>query len=758
LSNPFVLPKDAYQRDIHPIKHYITQAASYLSKSTNQDFQACYNYVKTQIQSGGQFEFKDPIIHHTVRIDYEDRVETQSTVMEYIYDSIKNKELIAPTLTTYVNPKEKESLLVGFIDNNVKNRSGAKKKMFAATVAQLRAERRLKVAKEKDNKEDELHFLEEVEKQGQEVKIQNSTQSNKKISNNSLSGAHVSSSTPLFNRTAHSTLTSTCRATSGYGNANNEKFVAGNRHYHSYDVTLNNIVSIVSNTDYDVLAQALDQYGIKEPTVQETMQCIMRSTVFYWREQRLLKRIENYLHKLSGLERAAFVYTGDFYHLRKLNDTVVRTFLSRLSRKVEHTDSDPLVIYKNSREELHHLASQICDSLMKGVGIKDAFDIQKDEDDNPILNEEGQPILADPERAMVMAATIENIEKTLEDYTLFIKAFWMTRNFPASVSYLPSMVRRVVLISDTDSTIFTVQDWIEWYFGSIYFDEKTLGMCATVVFLASQTITHLLAMMSANFGIGKERIHQVAMKNEYRFDVFVPTTIGKHYYALIGCREGNLYNKYKKEIKGVHLKSSNAPKQIMESAQTLMVDKIMKEIIKGNKISLDKILKEVSDIERHVVSSIKQGSYEYLRLTQIKEDESYTLDANQSPYQHYTLWNEVFGPKYGFVPPPPYVAIKVSTVLDSKKKMQAWLETLEDKPLVTRMQDWLIKNEKKNGIGTFQLPDQILSSQGFPEEIFQALDTRRIVLDATGVFYIILETLGMYMLDKKKTKLFSDYY
>ena len=49
------------------------------------------------------------------------------------------------------------------------------------------------------------------------------------------------------------------------------------------------------------------------------------------------------------------------------------------------------------------------------------------------------------------------------------------------------------------------------------------------------------------------------MKNEYKFDVFVPTQVAKHYYASIGCQEGNLYKAQEPEIKGVHLKSSNAP-------------------------------------------------------------------------------------------------------------------------------------------------------------------------------------------------------
>lgn len=756
MENPFVLNKEEYKRDIDPIGHYVLQAKHYLSRSTGASLQECEEYLKKQISAGGKFEFKDPVIKHTERIEYKDRIETESTVLSYIKDAIKNDHLIAPTLTTYVNPKEKESLLTQFTDDNTALRNVAKRKMFDSQMSEIRVTKRINQLKLENKEEKEL-----VKQQlffRKDKIINKSVQGNKKTSNNSLSGAQVSASTPLYNKTAHSTLTSVCRITSGYGNLNNEKFVSGNRHYHSFEITLNNIVSIVTNTDYDAINNVMTTFGIRAPNVEETMQCIRYSSMMYWREQAKLSIIEEYISKLDDLERAAVVYTGDFYHLMRYNDSVVRTFLGKLATKVDLSHPNPIYVLKSTREDIHHLAAQICNKEMMGVKISDAFEVKKNDNDEYILDEAGNKILVDPYRAGVMASTIENIQNTLVEYTPFIKAFWVTNNIPASVAYLPNMVRRVTLISDTDSAIFTVQGWIKWYFGNVKFTDESLGMCATLVFLTAQTITHILAKMSANLGISTQRIHQIKMKNEFRFDILTPTQIGKHYYALIGCQEGNLFDKYGVEIKGVHLKSSNAPKKIIDAAHDLIENGIMKAIIRGESISLDKIIRDVVSIEKEIITSIKAGNHDYLRLAQIKEAESYTKEEHQSPYQHYLMWEEVFAPKYGHVPPPPYVAIKISITLNSKRRMDQWLVGLEDQELAERMRLWLDKNGKKNGIGTFQLPDQILSSIGFPEEIFKALDMRRIILDATGVFYIILETIGFFMLNKKRTKLISDYY
>jgi hypothetical protein len=38
------------------------------------------------------------------------------------------------------------------------------------------------------------------------------------------------------------------------------------------------------------------------------------------------------------------------------------------------------------------------------------------------------------------------------------------------------------------------------------------------------------------------------------------------------------------------------------------------------------------------------------------------------------------------------------------------------------------------------------------------MDMRKMVLDATKVFYLILETLGVYMLNSKTTRLVSDEF
>ena len=706
-NNPFVLPADQYQRDINVFKHYLNDTALYLSKMSGKSVQECRQFVQRSVSPGGEFQFVDPQIVYLERNEQGDRSECTGKLSEYLSDAVRNRRLIAPTLTTYIGHHENQSLLVDYIDGNVKARGVAKKAMFKAKMAGDTVTETIK-------------------------KIE---QTNKKLSNNAISGAHVSASTPLYNKTAHSTLTSNCRSTSGYGNANNEKFLCGNRHYWSAEIVRNNIISIINNSDYQAIEAVMNRLGIRHPTVDETMECIEFSTRLYWYSPAETAKLKALVVRLTDLERSAFVYTGDLYHLRKYNDSVVREFITRLSSRIDAQHPDPKAIMDSTMEEYHQLASQICEQEMKGKTIRDVME-------TPAYG--------------ILASTVQNIQDTIQDYGDLIRALWVTKNLPTSVSYFPDSVRHAAITSDTDSTIFTVQDWVVWHQHKIGFDPKCNAVAATMIFLAAQSIVHILAVMSANFGIEQKRLHQIAMKNEYKFDVFVPTNVAKHYFALIGCQEGNLFSDYEMEIKGVHLKSSNAPKAINAEAKKMM-RYIMDAVLEGRLLSLNHLLKWVADIERGVVESIEKGSPEYFRRGQIKIPASYSKAPEESPYSYYLLWEEVFAAKYGSSQPPPFSCLKLSTELDSPTKTKAWLAAMEDRDLAARMEAWMVKYKGAVcAMTTFQLPEQVVISNGIPKEIMAVMGVRKMVADTTRVFYILLESCGYYALNDKLTRLCMD--
>lgn len=706
-DNLFAREASEYKRDVNVVQHYITDAAKYLHLQTGKPVEECAQFVQSNLRPGGLFPVKDPAVEFLQRGDNGDRVRLTSTLSRYVGSSLRQNELIAPTFTTYVHPSQTKSVLSTYVEGNIAKRSKAKKAMFAA----------------KAEKNDLLAAVKKVEQTG------------RKLGNNAISGAHVSASTPLYNKTAHSTLTSTCRTTSGYGNANNEKFLSGNRHYFHRDVVLNNIVSIINNFDESAFESVMVKYRLHYPTHAEVMECIQYSTQLYWWNTKWMSEIESLVSKLSPLQCAAFCYIGDAYHLLKHNEAFMRTFLTRLSDKVEAQHPNPTLPLKKAPDNYINLAHQIC--------YEESVDVEP----------RNYAKIADTTRIHTLASTVENIANVVFEHRDLIEAFWMTKNLPASVAHFPSSIRRSALTSDTDSTIFTVQDWIIWYSGKPSFDQRSRGVYAAVVFLTSATITHVLATMSANFGIVEEHLFKIAMKSEFTFDVFIPTQLGKHYFAAISCQEGLVFDELEFEIKGAQLKSANAPRKIIKDA-TEMMHKIIEDVREKGEISIHHWLNHVADMEIDIINAIRKNELTYFRSTSIKDGGSYAGKKEDSPYANHFLWNQVFGDKYGQMPDPPYGTYKISVTTDTPTKLKAWLDAMPDRDLAQRMQNYLQRNEKTS-ITTFNLPAEILISRGIPAEVKAIIDYDKIVVDICKIYYILLETLGYYALGDKVKRLVS---
>lgn len=711
-ASPFISPADTYERNISPIKDMVHQQANHLAIMAQIPYDEAREFVQFQLSKAGEFPLHDPNAVFLER-DFEtgDREDGAIPMSEYIGSILKEEQIFAPTFTTYHNQKVRMSPLSKFQDDNVKSRGKAKKSMFVA---------------EQDEGEASFNY-----------KFYKGSQTTEKLANNAVSGAMVSEYNPLHNKTGHSSLTSSCRQTSAYGNANNERFLASNRHYWSYQITRNNIISIISHCDFVAINQVMVKYDLHWPTADEMFNVIYRSARLYWKNPHAFTKIRELVDRLNPLQRAAFVYTGDMYQLKEFNDDFVRAFLGRLIQRVAVPDDTPTATIKKWPEDFLNLAKQLQPRITRGKSLKD---IETN----------------DPHGYALVAAQTDSVADALWCYADLIRTFWATDNLPASIAMFPSSLRRVVLVSDTDSTIFTTQDWILWYCKEIKFDETYDAVCAAMTFLASQSIIHILAKMSANVGIGRDHAFTIEMKNEFKFDVFVLTQLGKHYFAQISCQEGNIMKALKKEIKGVHLKSSSAPKAIVAQAETMMLD-IMNTIMSKGSLSALKYVKEVADLERSVVESIRKGEFKYLKLNNVKDAASYKNGEGTSTYKQYGMWNDVFGEKYGRIPPPPYKAIYVSLELDSKTKTNTWLEKIPDRNIAAAMRRWLDENSRDK-ITSLQLPLPIVSAKGIPEEVMMAVDVRKIVQKASAMFYLILETIGFYFNHDDLSQLAMDYY
>lgn len=714
MDNPFALPDEAYGRDLNQYEIYCKDAATYLHIETGDPYETCLAFVKQQTQPGGELGIIDPEVIYLEKVSEGNREKKVGTLSGFLRQVHNKRYPLAPTFTAYQHPDVETSILANYVKEQLANR----------------------------NKNKKLMLKHSAEGNSLLAGIFKNRQNRNKIKNNSLSGAHGTTSSVLFNQSSHSTLTSTCRSASSNTNANTERFLTGNRHYYDLEVTLNNIVSILTHSDYSAIEAAMRKFDIKYPSADEVIAAVKRCTDLYWpNSPNKFSLVESLIRKLSPLQRAAYLFTGDMYHLAKFAPQAIRGLYDHIAKPATTPVEEPLEwVKKLSGDELA-LICIVCDPLMPTIlknnkPTKDLWHTQTIECANYGL----------------IGATAKQILDGIAKYADLIKAFWVTMNMPASMAYFPFSIRRTVVASDTDSSIFTSQDWTTWYVGQLDWEQESFAAAAATTYLCSQVTSHILAIMCGNMGVAKQHMRLLEMKNEFAFKVFGLTSMGKHYFAAMNAQEGVVYAKPHWEIKGATLKNSKAPDDIMNRAEEVIKETCL-TIMRGEKVEAIPLLKEIADIEFKIMRSMESGDPDYFASAQIKPAKSYKNE--NSPYLQYEMWETVFAPTYGHTPPPPYSAIKVSLDLDSPTKMREWLNSLPNQQMAQAMTEWLAKYNKTN-LTTLYLPVGLIQTSGIPKELVPLMQVRALTYGIMSTYYLFLESLGLFIANDNVTRLVSD--
>lgn len=706
--NPFI-NEDIYKRDLNILDPALDDLAHVLSRSRNISIEEALAFVKKTISKEGKHPIKERNLNCLVRGSNGDRSKKSIPAGKFLKLVNDRNMPMAPSMVVYDNEKDNKSILSIATEKHVDIRAVAKSEM---KLAKIRGDKLTA-----SNKNDE--------------------QQNAKIFNNSLSGAQVSVSTSLNSPNAHSALTGFCRLESGIGNANNEKYIGGSRHYWSESIVLANFASICNATNRTKFGMVMAKYNLTYPTVENVMDMVVLNARYYWPAQDFQKVVRDYVEGMEPMERAMVMYVGDMYHLRLLNPDTLRNFIDRLSEPTDGTIDNPDEVFKGLSEGMRYLTNYVASDYVKG---RDVFSLKEVAYDDYVK----------------YCATADALTKTIIDYSDLIDGLWTTVNMPASVAEIPTMVRRVVPASDTDSTIFTVNGWVKWFCGEGPRTPKHDRVRDAVVYLASQSIVHYLAMACTNIGVPKDKIYMATMKNEFTFPAFMPTNATKHYTAWQAAQEGNLFKEWELELKGVGLKASTSPTHIVNKCHDL-IKQCMTAATEGKALSFHDFMTTIADTEREVKEGVLRGDGGYLKRIEIKAPESYTLKEKAPAIKSHEIWNEAFGPKHGKMHTFPYPALRFNLDVANNTGMKRWLDSFEDTFARDKLIEILHRRDAKQ-IQTISVPLHIANEKGIPNDIKNCANVRRSIANIMNCYYIMLTGLRLYFLDAHNTNLVSDYY
>lgn len=684
----------SYLNKPDPIREYLKQSAVFISKVKSIPFLEAYDKVKKVVNKSN---YKNPIVRYMTKLENGDQVEETAELTHYIKSAQAANQVIVPSFTTYIHPNERLSLHSAFINLNVNARKEDKK----------------------------LAFKYKMEGNKSKADFYDNMQKTRKIFNNSLSGSYASNGTILYNPSAHYTLTSITRSVSSIGNAVSESMIGGNKLFKDPESVLNYITAIITYSDLAKVDTVMQKYDLHYPTVDEVMEMIEDSTKWYWNIPKRLGEIRYYLTKLEPIELACVMYTNDFYNIRKYNDSMVRKLISSISELKTGYSTDKVKDIYNSPEGVANHAHNICSDMIKGINV----DYEK---------------MIDSPEVDAIASTTKYVSEVLTSYKDFFHAFFITDIAPVNIAYMKEMIRNSIVLSDTDSTCGAYDDWVRWYFQEERYasDAKHIAIASSVMTIVTQVMDHYIKILCGNMNIAPERFELLKMKNEYYWYSFITTNMTKHYFADTGIQEGKVYAQPEKEVKGVNLIASKVNKTYRKIGEEMM-EYIKKCNREGELIDLHYLIKKVADAERNIIQKMKEGSLEVFGIDKIKPAGAYSDEPTKSNYVHYLLWEEVFADKYGHAMEPTYQVIKASTTLDSKKRMDDYLDSLEDQEIATKLRNFLSRVGKQY-LGTYRIPLLIVSQEGLPSEVFQALNYKKVVNDNCAQLYTILEPLGFY--------------
>jgi hypothetical protein len=203
--------------------------------------------------------------------------------------------------------------------------------------------------------------------------------------------------------------------------------------------------------------------------------------------------------------------------------------------------------------------------------------------------------------------------------------------------------RRVVVISDTDSTFLNINPW--WDYVCEMYDmegtsvERRADFMGIAINFMSRSIAEMYSHMTAKMGVPEKERKTISMKNEYLMARIMLTPKKKQYASLIIGQEGKVINPPKLEVKGMTIKKTTASKE----ARDYFID-VLKNDILGCEGPPDggAILRKYASFEESVRESIKAGELRFAVPKRYSEPDSYKNPFQMDVVRGAIVWNALF--------------------------------------------------------------------------------------------------------------------
>ena len=609
-----------------------------------------------------------------------------------------------------------------------------------------------------------------------------------KIFINALPGNYGSRYSIFYDKGNYNAITSGGRALIAYAYSEIEAVLGGNFMWLTIDDLRAFILSqIYVGIDEAKVEKVMSKYQLKRRTKEELFQ-------FYKKELMIYNRYTDYMHNKDESHHHAKCRDNFLYNhldkIKKSQDTV------DYARYNGHTEGDMAKIaeliwrlndtqvqYFYYYENLRHIImenDEFFRNYMHDLFNYDNVEITDDVDPKELFDLDGALVIMvnvafrkyvdpgnpkiqvydlpkeRPDLAKKFICITRYVSKKLKEMDDLFDCFIYTPICRQNAENQNLMYRNTTVVSDTDSVIFTVKDWVEWYTGSVYsIDVEAYHISMLMVYWITKAVAHAMWKYSEAHGARKDYLKTIKMKNEFLYPVMIQTEVKKHYAGVITVQEGVILPEPDTDIKGGQLRGSKVPKPALKFAEDLISHDILDVLYKKGRVNAHEVVDKVRQFEEKIYNDIINGSTEWYASLSIKGKDKYA-DPMGSAWYYYLAWQSIFAPKYGDIIIPtktPAVPLHEAT-----EQYWEWLDK-QDHKLCKRWIDF--QNQKTPEGKLFRWPSYmaVMTVGGkVPPELIPLIKVKDIIHATVKPCHLILRQLPINCGFEDDHNLFSSIY
>jgi len=432
------------------------------------------------------------------------------------------------------------------------------------------------------------------------------------------SGSFSSACNIFYDRGGYNAITSLARSLITTAFTAAEQLLAGNfAWFREEDVVTHLLLTLEHKPADEEIDQVTSDFKLYVPSKEDLLLFLRMTVEQYQPRGYQMSIVQSIVDRMSGPETTYMFYYFNMKHLLEHNEHVCRPWIDDVvSLELDGpipANIQPKDVFKLD-EEARSLAMLLANERLRGTKLS-------------------KLVAKEPETARWLCALTQQIEQKLKLWQPVVDTFTLRGVGMPGLLDKKNALRKAVIISDTDSVIFTLAPWTRWYTGGSKVTHESYAMSAFMIYWLSKVVAHELRKFSVVHGFDEADLDIMAMKNEFLYPTLLLFDRKKTYAGIQAVREGLVFETPEPDIKGALLRGSTMAKESVMFAADLLVTDILVPAISG-RISGARLIQKTLAFEEFIRDATLAGQHTFLKVGSIQPEANYAkpLSSEQLNY------------------------------------------------------------------------------------------------------------------------------